>query len=665
MPAFAEASLDTRSGLALVLSCVALSCGRSPALPAVFGVKGAQAAFDLDADTTRPGAFWNLPWPSDLRLDGSGRARLEGFPNPRGLPLIEAFRREAMERRGFPVLPVADFRFSQPIARVSADRAPAALLIDLERSDLVPTLAATPPPDDYVPPNFLAVAPQPGFVLASGRKYAFVVLRSLGDAAGAPLGVSPAFDQLRRGGTPDGALGAAARALYAPLWPALANLHIDPLEVAAATVFTTGDAVAETAALTDALKARHSVALENLALADESNDRLCLFRATVRFPQFQQGAPPFDTQGLFAPDASGLPVQQREEAAPVVLSIPRTPMPARGYPLAIYFHGSGGSSSDLIDKGPTLVAGGQPQKGLGPGWVLAGHGIASAASALPVNPERLRGAGETAYLNFRNLPAMRDTFRQGVVEQRLLLEALASVRIPATSCNAEAFFDPDALVSQGQSMGGMYANLVSAVEPRIKAVVPTGAGGFWTWFVLITKLHDGLPDLVAALLGTASPVTFLHPALQLIEMSWEPADPFVAMPRLSRRPLPGHPARPVYEPVGEGDQYFPTQLYDAAALAYGHNQAGIIYWPTMQDALAQAHLDGVRSYPAQQNRLSENGRAYTGIVVQYPGDGIEDPHAIYRQLDAVKHQYGCFLESFLRTGVAVVPAPDSRSCAGL
>jgi hypothetical protein len=137
------------------------------------------------------------------------------------------------------------------------------------------------------------------------------------------------------------------------------------------------------------------------------------------------------------------------------------------------------------------------------------------------------------------------------------------------------------------------------------------------------------------------------------------------MPRLSRRPLPGHPARPVYEPVGEGDEYFPTQLYDAAALAYGHNQAGTLYWPTMQDALAQAHLDGVRSYPVQQNRLSGNGRAYTGIVVQYPGDGIEDPHAIYRQLDAVKHQYGCFLESFLRTGIAVVPAPDSRVCAGL
>jgi hypothetical protein len=319
-------------------------------------------------------------------------------------------------------------------------------------------------------------------------------------------------------------------------------------------------------------------------------------------------------------------------------------MPAAGWPLAIYFHGSGGVSADVIDKGPTLTAGGLPQQGRGPGWVLAGHGIASASSALPVNPERLPGAGETAYLNLQNLPAMRDTFRQGVIEQRTLLDALRNLRIPA-DCGG-GHFDPDKLVAQGQSMGGMYANLVAAVEPRIRAAVPTGAGGFWTWFILITKLHDGLPDLVALLLNAARPLTFMHPALHLIETAWEPADPFVSMPRLGRRPLSGHPSRPVYEPVGKGDQYFPIELYDAVALAYGHRQAGEVVWPSMQQALRLASLDGLLPWPARQS-----------VVVQYAGDGIEDPHAIYRQLDAVKHQYGCFFETFLATGTAVVPAP--------
>src|SRR5205823_858702 len=142
--------------------------------------------------------------------------------------------------------------------------------------------------------------------------------------------------------------------------------------------------------------------IENLALDPAANPEACVFRAGVRYPQFQQGTPPFDTAGLFAPDMA----RQRDDVAPVTIVVPRGIMPADGWPLALYFHGSGGFSRDVIDKGPTLVAGGQPQAGFGPGYVLAMHGIASAGSAMPVNPERLPGAGETAYLNFQNLPAM-------------------------------------------------------------------------------------------------------------------------------------------------------------------------------------------------------------------------------------------------------------------
>jgi hypothetical protein len=139
------------------------------------------------------------------------------------------------------------------------------------------------------------------------------------------------------------------------------------------------------------------------------------------------------------------------------------------------------------------------------------------------------------------------------------------------------------------------------------------------------------------------------------------------MPRIAHRPLAGHSARSIYEPVGKGDVYFSTEIYDGAALAYGHVQAGDPVWPSMQDALALDGRGGIRPYPVSQNMKSENGETYTAAVMQYEGDGIADPHSIYRQLDAVKYQYGCFLETFRTKGVATIPKPDvlGTPCPGL
>jgi len=306
--------------------------------------------------------------------------------------------------------------------------------------------------------------------------------------------------------------------------------------------------------------------------------------------------------------------------------------------------------------------------------VLAAHGFATAGAALPVNPERVPGAAEIEYLNFENLDAFPFLFRQGVIEQRLFLEALAELSIPATAlagCDGptlpmgvtEFHFDGDALFGQGQSMGGMYTNLVGAVEPRLRALVPTGAGGYWGFMLLQASGFADVAALLPVLVGasTDAPFHYLHPAVALLHLAWEPAEPFVYMARVSRRPLPGYAPKHVYEPVGYLDHDFAPPVYDGAAPAYGHEQGGSAVWPTMQEALALAGLDGILAYPASQNRSVASGGSggvrYTGVVVQYAGDGIIDPHNIAFQLDDVRYQYGCFLRSAYETGVAVVPAP--------
>ncbi|MBI5531613.1 MAG: hypothetical protein HY898_02785 [Deltaproteobacteria bacterium] len=658
---------------------------------------------DLSADLKNQNRFYDFPFPSDLRLTSAGTPEIAGFPHSLLNKVVADLLLLVPERKFFPVIPVAWFRFTDALPDlenasdnvIPAEPSSSVLLIDTDenspdRGKLYPTVVSTPKPDGlYVPANLLTVAARPGFILAPGRKYAFLVMRSFKDGAGRQLKPAATMETLLKGEVPVDAKGQAAHQLYMPLIDTLTASGICPNQVAAATVFTTGDQVQATEKLSSDVMKQYSITIDSLALDPDdgaTHERYCELHATVTYPQFQEGKPPFNTYGRFDMGTSGLPKWQRDEQAPIVLTIPKQPMPAGGYPLLVYFHGSGGRSGAVVDRGVwhhETDANNCPDhaldtwdgktgcntKGLGPAHYHSFHGFATAGSALPLNPERYPGAKETEYLNLLNLSAFRDTFRQGIIEQRLFIQALRELQIPPSAlagCTGPSLpagetayhFQEAPVLAQGQSMGGMYTNTVGAVEPRIQAVIPTGAGGYWSYFILKGNQVPGGATTLSLVLGTKGTLTFMHPAMHLLELAWEAAEPIVYMPRLAHRPLPGHPVRAIYEPVGQGDSYFPTPVYDAVSLAYGHRQAGDPIWPEMQDALKLGGLEGILPYPVKQDVKSVQGGApYTGVIVQYAGDGIYDPHAIYTQLDAVKYQYGCFAATFLKNGVATVPAP--------
>lgn len=633
-------------------------------------------AFELDAALAGE-TYWDLPFPSDLRLTTEGRPDLEGFPNPRALPVLEDLRSVARERVGFPTLPIAWFRFTgEPPQRSLADTIAAvpeadALLVDIdpmsdERGALHAIVAQTLAPDDFTATGLVALAPRPGIVLRANTRYAFVLRRSFAPGVEPPA----AFAALAAGRSPAGTRGEIAANLYAPLWETLDTLGVARDQLLVATVFTTGDEVDLLRRRSDAIRDEHDVTIADLRVdTDGAGHRgYCELVGAVAMPQFQRGTHPFHTEGRFVLDAGGVPQVQGTMTIPVRVALPAQTMPSGGWPLWQFFHGSGGSSHDLVDDGRSATSGATPEVGEGPGAVVARRGIAAASSALPVNGERLANAGSFDYLNINNLGAFPYTFQQGVFEQRLLLDALLALEIdPAMlaaaggACAQVALpqgatkhrFDAAKLVAGGHSMGGMYTNMIGAVEPRYGALTPLGAGGFWNLMILDTEIQPGSRDLLAAVFGVdPENLTFVHPTLSLLGLGWEIAEPGASMARIIRRPLPGFPQRHVYEPIGLDDKYFPNAIFDAAALAYGNEQAGELVWESTQQALATDGLDGLLEYPVRGNR-----DGVTAVAVQYRDDGIEDSHQIHRQLDAVKFQYGCFLASYVRDGVPTVAAP--------
>ncbi|MEM7580183.1 MAG: hypothetical protein AAF316_10080 [Cyanobacteria bacterium P01_A01_bin.80] len=636
------------------------------------------STFDLEADITNEDSFYNLPYPNDLRLNPDGSPDLSGFPIADNNIFAQSLKSIADDGSGFPTNSAAYFQFNRPVAQqdfnqvIAADTDSPILLINIDpdspnQGDLLPTVASTFRPDlNYVPSSLLSVAPAPGIILEPNNTYAYVVKRSLNNANGRPLGVSPTLEKLINGDTPGGELGEEAQEIYQPLWGILDEIEVDPSNVAAATVFTTGDVVSEFAQLSDEVLERYDVTIENLQLDPEdgaSNSGFYELQGTVQMPQFQKGTPPFNTEGLFEFAPDGSLIEQGTEEVPVVITIPKTPMPYGGYPVVTYYHGSNGLSTQVVDRGPITEPDGEPTPGLGPAFVVAEKGFAAVSSALPLNPERFDDDRPDSYLNPLNLAAYRDTFRQTVIEQRLLIEALEDLKIPSEVVGSDGDlllpagethfqFQSSSVMALGQSYGAQVANIISAIEPKIGAVVPTGSPSFYP--LLISE--DDLSPLAGLALGTLQELNPLYPALNLLGTAWEVVDPIVYMPYLATRPLPGHPTRSIYQPVGKEDTEVSEAVFNANALASGVQQAGSILWSEMQESLALSGLDGIVSYPVSNNVLSSDGTPYTGLVVQYEGDGITDPHSIFAQLDEVKEQYSSFFESFQETGVAVVPA---------
>lgn len=617
--------------------------------------------------------YWDLPMPSDQRREVNGTFDLEDYPRARESDLLADWFAVADRRLdGWGLTSGSFHRFSGPLDASSLPSTPAAslapdasvFLLDIdpsspERGRRFPlwTRVLDAHLDRYTPEHLLAAIPVFGFVRRPRTEYALVVTTDLRDASGAAVGRSRAFHQAfeDQGGPEE------ARALLKHLRETLDAEGFELERVAAAASFTTLDPEAPLLAL-----ARWAETLPAPALAGgwtlvEDHDEFQVLRATLPMPVIQTGERPYRAigEGLIQRGPDGNPEIVEMQDTRLLLSVPKVAASAEGYPLVLHLHGSGGSAQDSIDRGPILEDRPRdeqptPAKGTGPAKWLARRGVASVAIDFPLHGIRHSPpdtSGLLLYNIFGNIGATIDNFMVSAMEMTIVSRLLVGLEVPLSEVSTATTaglalaasdgvirFDPEALTAMGQSMGSTIGTPWATVDPRVKGIILSGAGGNLVDIAnhaIEPVPVKGIAEIALNLTRDEKELHLFHPALHAAQNLWDLVDPVAVAHHVTKEPHAGIPPKHVLMTAGYRDGYFAPTSQAAMAVSLGVPLVGEAVEPVLADTLALAGRESA-SFPLTNNL---NGR--TAGVLHYLGPNVNGHYVVFNQ-EGARFQYTCF-----------------------
>lgn len=578
-------SCETSTSCYEGLACLEGKCApQPPGIPVFPGVKcdppsgkNVTAYFEVpgakDADE---GDFFRLPFPNDVRRSSKG-LDLSGFPTPGpgvlGVDAVKLYA-DALEANddGWGAYPTVFFRFSGPLdaTTVSNTAAGAPLAwIDVTANVSEPWASAglswfySSGSNAYICDNWIGARRPRGVPLTPGHTYAVLLTTQIKAADGSAIAQPKNLVSLLAQTAPSDAALESEYAKYAPLRAYLAAKNIEAATILNATVFTvdgvrdTMEAVADAVAGMDPPEASAWTKCDDGVTSpcpDHAGIRGCSkaardydeYHALVTLPIFQSGAAPYLTPA----DGGDIVLEPtRSEDVCLSLTVPTDDMPAAGWPLVVFAHGTGGSFRDHVQES---VAG-----ALSTGTVkFAVLGIDQ------VEHGPRRGSSEESpdnlFFNFLNPKAARGNPIQGAADQ------LSLARFAATldgSGDAPTTIDATKLFFFGHSQGSTEGSLMLPYADAYKAAVLSGNGAS-LMNALLTKskpvdIKSLLPIALADLSVTGDTGEY-HPVLTLLQQWIDPGDPLNFARYVATEPLSGHSAKHLFQTYGTGDSYAPN-----------------------------------------------------------------------------------------------------------
>lgn len=645
------------------------------------------------------GDFFRLPFPNDIRMK-NGRLDLGGFPTPGpgvvGFDPVDRVARAAEAvQKGFSTNPSILFRLSRgfELGTVWADGIanpppgmPTLYFVNIDKDS--PQYRWTPDygyfvtdgGGRYICPRFIAVHPAWYSPLLPDTTYAVILADGIATADGTKFQADSDMRAMLETTAPTDPTLALAWQSYQPLRDYLADAE-SPLpasRVIAAAVFTTqkvNDVLpAIRTAIRETTPATPSTIVKCVAgttspcddgLTGDKHVRGCFgesdlaheLHLKVPLPKVQAGTRPYlrPEDGGNLVFAGDKPVLQGTEEVCVSLTIPKNvAMPAGGWPLAIYGHGTGGTfRSSVRDAGlpladinvPASTTPPAPATRLGVavlGWDGPMHGN---RRGIELDPEGL-------FYNFANPLAARGNLYQGAADVFALVHAIKNLDIPAAESptGQRIAFDASRLAYIGHSQGATTGPLATPYEPDLRAVIWSGAGGGLVLSLLSKKSPVDIP--LAAAVGlqelngnVPAELSDTHPALGLIQGLFDPLDPLNHARYATSARNPDHPPQHVLHVYGLGDTFTPPSTIESFARA-------------MRLPLAAPVLKNLGSaFPVVQPPLRENldlpGGKTTAALVQVQPVDYDGHFVLFRDTTMVR-RFQLWVGSFARDGVPIL-----------
>lgn len=623
--------------------CALLLVGCADDVTAYFAVPGSTAGDD----------FYALPYPNNWWRSDDGKLDLSQFPTN---SVIATTVRDIAQRDldGFGLNAAIYARFSGgldpdslPTPAESMKEGASVYVVDIDPSSpdrgarypVVATFRAEG--SQTIGPNRLVVRPYPGFPLSDGTTYAMVVTNRLSSADGGD--VNPQSDWsavIGEGAAPDPIM--RARTIYEPLLAWLDEPGDDERgDVVAAAVFTTQHATQIMPAIRKGVFGTPAPVARDI-MPTQMTSTFNVFIGAYDAPNLQAGTPPYiSSGGEITVGSDGAAIVQRMETMRFAVSVPAGEVPASGWPICIYQHGTGGDWASFIQDGTAER--------------LASEGIAviSTDQVLhgPRNPDGTDP--QISFFNFNNPVAARDNPLQGAADAWSQMRLALGLSFDDGMGHTQTF-DPDRLFFFGHSQGGLTGPGFVAFEPTLKGAVLSGTGGIFYLSALNKTEPVSFPDLIETLIRDV-PVDEDNPTLALAQMAIERSDtinyaPFMA--RLPRTAPDGTPLAPrnIFHTEGFTDHYTPNKAIEAFATALG----GDLVMTADATELEGVTLRGRTIVPAP---ITGNINGATVVTAQYNQAGASDGHFVVFDISAARKQTSKFLGTLAATGQATVVSP--------